>query len=203
MNSEIVIDSMKKLEEILSKKQFSFNQNFLKVEGEERLYDSNFLNAKSFDDINNIIETQKIDTGSYSKITESKSKLITEESKDDESFNPSDSIFRQKEKETLVKKEISIRQDIQKNIPVKDKTPSIRQNKKQINKSVLIQERKENRRDQILNIFVKDKEYSIKDIAKRVPGCSEKTVSRELENLVKENKLNRKGERRWARYFLD
>lgn len=79
---------------------------------------------------------------------------------------------------------------------------NIGQTNKQINKSILIQERKENRKDQILSLFVKDNQYGIKDIAKKIPGCSEKTVVRELDNLILEKKIKRIGERRWARYIL-
>jgi Fic family protein len=183
---------MKKLEEILSKKQFSFNRNLLKVEGEERLYDSIFLNANKDDELNTVTKKENVGP-SVGVLTSIQKKQIQTDAQS--TILTFDKISKAEE--------ISIRQDIQKSISIKDKTSPIRQNKKQINKSILIQERKENRRDQILNIFIKDKEYSIKDIGKKVPGCSEKTVSRELENLVKENKLNRKGERRWARYFLD
>jgi alpha-L-fucosidase len=43
---------------------------------------------------------------------------------------------------------------------------------------------------------------SIKDIAEKVLGCSEKTIQRELNNLVDEKRVNRIGEKRWSKYVL-
>lgn len=43
---------------------------------------------------------------------------------------------------------------------------------------------------------------SIKDIARAVPGCSVKTIQRELVDLVSDNVLEKTGERRWSRYQL-
>lgn len=43
---------------------------------------------------------------------------------------------------------------------------------------------------------------AIKDIAGAVPGCSLKTVQRELVDLVGKNVLRKRGERRWSRYQL-
>lgn len=43
---------------------------------------------------------------------------------------------------------------------------------------------------------------SIRDIAEKVLGCSEKTIQRELNNLVDEKIANRIGEKRWSKYVL-
>lgn len=58
------------------------------------------------------------------------------------------------------------------------------------------------RRDRIMEI-IKDKgEATIKDIAQSVTDCSEKTVQRELIELIKDNQIVREGERRWSKYKL-
>ncbi len=58
------------------------------------------------------------------------------------------------------------------------------------------------RRDRILSI-IKDKgEATIKDIAGVVTDCSEKTIQRELTNLIKDSIVLRDGERRWSKYKL-
>ncbi|RLB92650.1 MAG: hypothetical protein DRH76_11030, partial [Deltaproteobacteria bacterium] len=56
------------------------------------------------------------------------------------------------------------------------------------------------RRDRILEV-IKDKgEASIKDVSEVVTDCSEKTIQRELINLIKDNLIIREGERRWSKY---
>ena len=62
--------------------------------------------------------------------------------------------------------------------------------------------RKVSRREQILSVFVKGRDISIKDISAKVKGCSEKTIQRELNNLVFDHLLSRIGEKRWSRYVL-
>jgi hypothetical protein len=58
------------------------------------------------------------------------------------------------------------------------------------------------RRDSIIK-FVRGKGWiAIKDIAAAVPGCSVKTVQRELAALVSEGVLKKQGDRRWSRYIL-
>lgn len=49
--------------------------------------------------------------------------------------------------------------------------------------------------------FVKSRNgVSIKEIASVVHGCSEKTIQRELANLIKQGLVQRKGEKRWSLY---
>ncbi len=61
---------------------------------------------------------------------------------------------------------------------------------------------KDGRRESIVN-FIKGKSWTpITDIAQAVPGCSVKTVQRELSDLVDRGVLKKKGDRRWARYIL-
>jgi len=61
---------------------------------------------------------------------------------------------------------------------------------------------KENRQESIVT-FLKGKGWtSIKDIADAVPGCSTKTIQRELSDLVQKGVLKKKGDRRWSRYII-
>ncbi len=58
---------------------------------------------------------------------------------------------------------------------------------------------KKDRSTMILNAIVSSGS-SIKDIAKIVKGCSEKTVQRELNALIKKGLIVREGEKRWSVY---
>ena len=62
--------------------------------------------------------------------------------------------------------------------------------------------RKDKRRDRIIEALRRKRESSIKDIARAVKGCSEKTIQRELNTLIAEGKVNKKGERRWSVYSV-
>jgi DNA-binding transcriptional ArsR family regulator len=62
--------------------------------------------------------------------------------------------------------------------------------------------KKDKRRTQILGALRDKSDLTIKDIAHSVEGCSEKTIQRELVDLVNEGVVKRKGERRWSRYTL-
>ena len=56
------------------------------------------------------------------------------------------------------------------------------------------------RKERVLQV-IKDKgEATIKDIIEVITDCSEKTVQRELTDLIKDNLILREGERRWSRY---
>lgn len=52
----------------------------------------------------------------------------------------------------------------------------------------------------ILDFVRKNKEVSIKDISGAVRGCSEKTIQRELAQLIGQGLVERRGERRWSVY---
>lgn len=58
------------------------------------------------------------------------------------------------------------------------------------------------RRERIKTILGAKGEASIKDIAEIVTDCSEKTLQRELNAMIKDNVVKREGERRWSRYSL-
>lgn len=61
---------------------------------------------------------------------------------------------------------------------------------------------KNERRAAIFNLLREKKEITVRDLANVVTDCSEKTLQRELLQLVDEGILNKEGERRWSRYSL-
>ncbi len=64
-------------------------------------------------------------------------------------------------------------------------------------------EEKTARRTAIMNLFKKNKELSIKDISSAISGCSEKTIQRELNSLLKDKVIRKEGEKRWSKYYLN
>jgi len=158
MNADLVIISLEKLNDILSKRHFILDKSLLDI-SEEKLFPLNILDKRQRNSLASI-------NNPFGQIIKDNSLL-------------------------------SVNSNL-----LKPQNTTLINSKRQMKKSILIQERKDGRREQILNMFIKGAEYSIKDIARKIPGCSEKTVVRELENLIQENKVERIGERRWAKYFL-
>lgn len=62
--------------------------------------------------------------------------------------------------------------------------------------------RKDSRKAIIINLLKKQDHLTIKDFTKVIDNCSEKTIQRELLQLVSEGVLKKEGERRWSRYSL-
>jgi virulence-associated protein VagC len=65
-----------------------------------------------------------------------------------------------------------------------------------------IKERRMSRRQQVLSLLSKSEPQSIRDISARIRGCSEKTVQRELNDLLANKEIKRIGEKRWSKYIL-
>lgn len=62
--------------------------------------------------------------------------------------------------------------------------------------------RKNLRKSAILEFIKGHNNVSIKDIVPNITGCSEKTIQRELIELIKEGKISKVGERRWSKYSI-
>ncbi|MCI5108643.1 MAG: hypothetical protein MRY49_02245 [Candidatus Pacebacteria bacterium] len=62
--------------------------------------------------------------------------------------------------------------------------------------------RKDKRREMVIGALKKRNDSSIKDITKEVKGCSEKTIQREINDLIEAGLVSKSGERRWSRYSL-
>jgi hypothetical protein len=68
-------------------------------------------------------------------------------------------------------------------------------------KPVLGEDKKE-RRDAIMRTIRSKGQVTIKDISENINGCSEKTIQRDLQELIQHGVLVREGEKRWAVYKL-
>lgn len=62
--------------------------------------------------------------------------------------------------------------------------------------------KKNTRQSIIMAILKRKKEIIIKDVSPLIGGCSEKTIQRELSDMVKTGVLRKIGEKRWSRYSL-
>jgi hypothetical protein len=71
-----------------------------------------------------------------------------------------------------------------------------------VSRSSRIDERHGRRKDLILELLKKKTRLTIKDISEVITNCSEKTIQRELLDLVRQNVLKKEGERRWSAYSL-
>jgi hypothetical protein len=62
--------------------------------------------------------------------------------------------------------------------------------------------KKNERQEQILGILKTQSNLTVKDFSKVITGVSEKTIQRELLELVQKGVIKKEGERRWSRYSL-
>lgn len=76
------------------------------------------------------------------------------------------------------------------------------QNKDSIKGQDGIQVKKNIRQNTIINVLKNQSNLTIKDFSNVIKDCSEKTIQRELIELVDRGIVKREGERRWSRYSL-
>lgn len=60
----------------------------------------------------------------------------------------------------------------------------------------------QDRHTKILDIIKEKGKVSIKDVVRQIPGCSSKTIQRDLQKLIQDGLVSKEGERRWSIYFL-
>ncbi|MBU6232429.1 hypothetical protein KGP36_07385 [Patescibacteria group bacterium] len=65
-----------------------------------------------------------------------------------------------------------------------------------------VQAKKTGRQEAILRVLKDQSNLTIKDFAKVIKDCSQKTIQRELLDLVDKGLVKKQGERRWSRYSL-
>jgi len=70
------------------------------------------------------------------------------------------------------------------------------------NGQVATQQKKSQRQEYIINVLKGQSNLTIKDFSKVIKDCSEKTIQRELIDLVEKGVVKKEGERRWSRYSL-
>jgi predicted transcriptional regulator len=61
---------------------------------------------------------------------------------------------------------------------------------------------KSDRIEKIISIIKDKNEASIKDISVAFPDCSEKTIQRELNDLIEKGQIKKSGDKRWSRYSV-
>ncbi len=81
--------------------------------------------------------------------------------------------------------------------PATNTRPSVKLEIKPENK-----EKKSQRQENILSVLKGQSNITIKDISRVIKDCSEKTIQRELSELVDKGVIKKEGERRWSRYSL-
>ncbi len=64
------------------------------------------------------------------------------------------------------------------------------------------EEKKNLRQETIINLMKGQQSVSIKDLSKNINDCSEKTIQRELIDMLKKGLIRKEGDRRWSRYSL-
>jgi hypothetical protein len=67
---------------------------------------------------------------------------------------------------------------------------------------IVTQQKKSQRQDQIIGVLKGQSNLTIKDFSKVITDCSEKTIQRELLELVEKGIIKKEGERRWSTYSL-
>ncbi len=77
---------------------------------------------------------------------------------------------------------------------------NIKDNTLKINKNPTLN--KDERSEKMLTLIKQKREISIKDISHEFTDCSEKTIQRELNNLVLKGQLKKTGSKRWSRYSI-
>lgn len=104
-----------------------------------------------------------------------------------------------KEDSILKQKDIFVKKDTQ-NIPKSFSTKTILPQEKKLKEVTL--SLKEKRHTNILNILKQKKDASINDVCSLFKDCSSKTIQRDLKELIKEKRVVKQGDRRWAIYNL-
>ncbi len=61
---------------------------------------------------------------------------------------------------------------------------------------------KKDRQESIINLLKNNSNLTIKDFVKVITDCSEKTIQRELTDMVTRGLIKKEGERRWSKYSL-
>ncbi len=79
---------------------------------------------------------------------------------------------------------------------------STRKDKTELKPKIAVKDKKDSRKTAIIELLKKQSNLTIKDFAKAISGCSEKTIQRELLDLVDKGIVKKEGERRWSTYSL-
>ena len=189
MNSDLILNSLKNLKNILEKNLEKYN--ILEEEKEKNIFQD--LQEMDFKDDLIINSTSpKSSLKNKEKINPTTIKSFPEEK---EKINPISTQPSPKEKEI----EIYKRQNFYKRQNKENKKIEKRNIIPKINK---IKERKEVIKDTISSIILKNKEISINDILKNISGYSIKSLQRILIDMINEKKIKKIGNKKWTKYVL-
>jgi hypothetical protein len=147
----------------------------------------------------NVVINEKIEKNKNNSFEKIKEIENLKDENEKEIFSPEIKILENRSKS---KADFYKGQNIKDNIYKRQSIQNKEENKVGKEKSLKTINRKNNRKEQIISLFTKGVEVSINDIAKKVVGCSTKTLQRELNNLVQEKKIQRIGDKRWSKYTL-
>ncbi len=84
-------------------------------------------------------------------------------------------------------------------VPISKNTHESKELKKD---KIAIKDKKDDRKTVIIELLKKQSNLTIKDFTKVIHNCSEKTIQRELLDLVSKGVIKKEGERRWSTYSL-
>jgi hypothetical protein len=194
MNSSLLIDGFRSLQLVLEKKQPMLTKEMLLIDREEDLQKGGAFGVD--------IGPTSYDALTPLSISRNMQGIIGAERRTTETVVSEDKeiLVKSEEKTTGIFESTKIKKDI--------KGQDLNKGQFTLNQGApaatlsSYQQKKVSRRDQIFSLFVKGVDVSIKDIASKIKGCSEKTIQRELNALVYDNKITRIGEKRWSRYLL-
>jgi hypothetical protein len=85
---------------------------------------------------------------------------------------------------------------------IKDTNPGDVSDKKEAPRNYSFNNNSKDRDSKVVEIIKDKKEVSIKDISEVILDCSEKTIQRTLNKLISQGKVQKIGERRWAKYSI-
>ena len=88
------------------------------------------------------------------------------------------------------------------NTPAPKAQSHMNPSKKLSREKVAVKDKKDDRKSMITELLKKQSHLTIKDFSKVIVGCSEKTIQRELLELVATGIVKKEGERRWSTYSL-
>lgn len=83
-----------------------------------------------------------------------------------------------------------------------DKVSANKTSSANVRESSIVSDKKNTRQEVIVGLLKKKQGLNIKDFSTVISGCSEKTIQRELTDMVSTGTLRKEGERRWSKYFL-
>lgn len=191
MNGHILMDGFRTLQIVLEKKQPILTKEMLLVENEENLSTgsdfSSAISSSSYDVLTPLAMARNQGIRDEDRRTQEafrKSKLSNRLLSDKGHYYIKDNLVKQHNSSNA-----SVRDNLIQHAGVSQGATSF-------------QVKKSSRRDEILALLIKGVDVSIKDISARIRGCSEKTIQRELNNLLRDGLVERIGEKRWSRYVL-